>query len=433
MPGVVDHDALVARHRQAGGPRPRAAGPVGDEHVQDLGGADAVQHFHTEAIAPALVQLLGQRLARRDAEPEGREVEPALRLLHLQHRRVQGRHAEEERRPVPGDQLEHGVGRRAVRMEHGLAAHVEREVTGVAEAVGEEQLRRREDAVLLGHLEHLPRVRVAAVHHVVLEVNGALGPARRPGRVEPERGVVLRRRGRRERGRRAPDPGVPREMRGRRPPDDHDVPQVRGVLQDRPRLRHERLGDDRDRRAAVVQEVEVVVGAQHGVDGDGDRPDLDRAEERPQEGRRVEQETEDALLRPHAQVEQRVAGAVHELGQARIAEGRLLVEEGGAAPAALGHVAVDVEGGRVELGGDRGELRRHDGSSLDRRSGRMGHRRLRPLRPRRAAPRAGARVLRAAGVARAARRGAAFTAMASTSTSSSGWTSLDTTSRVLGG
>src|SRR5205823_7437613 len=69
-PLVVHDDRLVAGHGQARRARPRRTGAVRDEDVEDLRRADAVDELDAEALAPARVELVGQRLARRDAEAE---------------------------------------------------------------------------------------------------------------------------------------------------------------------------------------------------------------------------------------------------------------------------------------------------------------------------------------------------------------------------
>src|SRR5207302_10041491 len=97
-----------------------------------------------DALPISRVELVGQRLARRDAEAERGGVEATLGLLDGEHRRVEGRDAEEERRPVARDLLEHRLGLRPQRVEHALGPDGHREVAGVAEPVREEELRGRE-------------------------------------------------------------------------------------------------------------------------------------------------------------------------------------------------------------------------------------------------------------------------------------------------
>src|SRR5207237_3930696 len=69
---VVDDHGLVARHGPAGRARARRAGTIGQKDVQDLRRANAIDDLHAEALPPARVDLLGQRLAGRDAQAQRR-------------------------------------------------------------------------------------------------------------------------------------------------------------------------------------------------------------------------------------------------------------------------------------------------------------------------------------------------------------------------
>ena len=195
---IVDDQGLVARHGQPCRARSHLPRTIRQEDVQDLRGPDAVQRLDAEGVPPATVEILRQRLSRGDAEAERREVVALRRLFDLQHGGIERRDAEEERGPVAVDQLEHGFGERSMRIEHALPAHAHGEVQVIAEPVREEELGRRDRAVRLGHPEHPARVGLGAEDHVVLEVHGALGPARRARRIEPERGLVPGRIGRLE-------------------------------------------------------------------------------------------------------------------------------------------------------------------------------------------------------------------------------------------
>src|SRR6185503_7440825 len=148
----------------------------------------------------------------------------------------------------------------------------------------------------------------------------------------------------------------------------------------------------------------------------------DRSPERPQELGRVEQQAEHALLARHPELTQGIAGPVHQRREFRVGEGAAVVVEGGVPAPALRHVPIYEEGSGVEAVGDRERCHRHQRRFPDR-----------PVRP---APRdlaAGRALERARGRAGAGAGCAGFTAMASISTSSSGWTSRDTTRRVFGG
>src|SRR3989454_11709434 len=105
-PLVVHDGELVARHGEPRGAGTRPAVTVRDEDMADLGRTDPVDDLHTEALAPALVDLVGQRLARRHAEPQRRGVESRLGFLDRDHAGVERRHAVEERRAVARDDFE---------------------------------------------------------------------------------------------------------------------------------------------------------------------------------------------------------------------------------------------------------------------------------------------------------------------------------------
>ena len=288
--------------------------------MQDLGRPDPVQDLHAEAVVPSPVQLLRQRLPGGDAQAQRREVVPRLGFLDLEHRRIERRNAEEERGPMAMDQLEHGLRQRPMRIEHALPAHAHREVHVVAEAVREEELRRRDRLVALRHPEHLQRVGVRAVHHVVLQVHGSLRPSRWSPRSRARTRIVLRRLHRLQPRRRLADPLVEADLPGRRPAGHHDVLEMTRLREHGPRLGQQRLGDDGDGRAAVLEEVEVVLGPHHRVHRNGNGADLDRAPERGEELRRVEEQAEDALLALDAEIEERIARAVDELLEPAIRE-----------------------------------------------------------------------------------------------------------------
>ncbi len=82
--------------------------PVGDEDMQHLGRADAVEHGLAGPGDPFVVDGRGQRFARRDGGAQGREVRA---LLHgAQHDAVGGRRGEGHGGAERLDDLDH-VGR----------------------------------------------------------------------------------------------------------------------------------------------------------------------------------------------------------------------------------------------------------------------------------------------------------------------------------
>ena len=106
--------------------------------------------------APALADMRGQRLAGRDAKAQPVGAGAAADVVVREQRGVERGHAVEDRRPVPAHDSNTRVGRRPVRPQHGGGADRHRERHGVAEAIGEEQLGRREHHVVLADAEHAP-------------------------------------------------------------------------------------------------------------------------------------------------------------------------------------------------------------------------------------------------------------------------------------
>src|SRR5262249_54532529 len=96
-PAVVVHDRrLIAGHGHPRGARPNLIRTVREKDVKDLRGPDPVDDFDAEPLAPARVDLIGQRLAGRHADAQRGEIEALLRLLDGEHAGVEGRHAEED-------------------------------------------------------------------------------------------------------------------------------------------------------------------------------------------------------------------------------------------------------------------------------------------------------------------------------------------------
>ena len=82
-----------------------------------------------------------QRLAGRDGAPDAREIRFAPFLAMRQQHRVVRRHREEQRRTVALDEAVDDGRRHRAGPENRRRADRQREVHGVAEAVGEEELR----------------------------------------------------------------------------------------------------------------------------------------------------------------------------------------------------------------------------------------------------------------------------------------------------
>src|SRR5205823_2538720 len=107
--------------------------------------------------------------------------------------------------------------------------------------------------------------------------------------------------------------------------------------------------DEEGARAAVIEHVYVVIGAQHGIDGDGDGSYFDGAKESRGELWGVEQQECHALFHLNAQVEEAIADTVTEFCDLGVRVGRSLVKDGGFNTSSLEQVAIQKGGCNVEL------------------------------------------------------------------------------------
>src|SRR5439155_14837427 len=188
---LVNDPRLVSRHKLAARPGADPAGPIGDEDMEDLRAADAVENLPTETILEPLVKGLRERLTRRHGVPDARKIEVLSLLLMGQQLPVIGRHREEQRWLESLD-LRLDVGRRRrPRPEDGGRANRKGKGQRVSKAVGKEQLGQRKGPIRGGDPEDALRVARHGMDDVVMQVYGALRKSGGAGRVEPERRVVL--------------------------------------------------------------------------------------------------------------------------------------------------------------------------------------------------------------------------------------------------
>src|SRR5579884_1144908 len=106
--------------------------------MQNLGRADAVENLDAEAIEEALVDAGRQRLAGRYGNPHRREI--GLRAVgRLEKRRVGGRNAEENHRPVTPYDVEDRLRLRTPWIQDCRGADGKGHIQRITEAIGKEE------------------------------------------------------------------------------------------------------------------------------------------------------------------------------------------------------------------------------------------------------------------------------------------------------
>src|SRR5438128_9834381 len=101
--------------------------------MEDLRSPNPVENLDTEPIDPAPIHIGGQGFAGGDAQPQRREVESILRVLSLEHGRVESWDAKEEGGPVPANDMEHRLRRGPPEIEDRLRADAHRAIHVVAD------------------------------------------------------------------------------------------------------------------------------------------------------------------------------------------------------------------------------------------------------------------------------------------------------------
>src|SRR6266487_1897375 len=144
-------------------------------------------------------------------------------------------------------------------------------------------------------------------------MNTALGEAGAAGAIQPEGAVVFACLHRFQAARSMIDPlikvmqcyfrGAQRgTLRGSS--DDNDMPQILKLCENWRYLLPERSMDQQDVRAAVIEHIDIVIGAQQGIHRHGDGPYFYSAEKSRGKLGRIEQQECDALFHVNTQVEQ---------------------------------------------------------------------------------------------------------------------------------
>ena len=121
--------------------------------MQHLGRAEAVDDLAAEVAREALADVARQRFAGRRAQAK-LDLRSIRQIGRREHAGIAGRRAEEQRHAVLRQPLEDRWRRRPFGHQHGGRADAQREGQRVAETVGEEQFRGREQHVGFAHAEH---------------------------------------------------------------------------------------------------------------------------------------------------------------------------------------------------------------------------------------------------------------------------------------
>ena len=188
-PSLSRQQDFIAGHAQAGGAELLVVGTVGEIDVQRLGRAQPFDDFEAGQRLPAVEDLGRQHLGGRQRHAQRREIGRG-RAFGLGQRGIERRQSEEHGRAIAFDRLEDRRRLWLARQQQRGGADREREGDGIAKAVGEEDFRHREADVVGRELEHVARERGFAIGHVVLQMDDALGPSGRAGRIHPERHLV---------------------------------------------------------------------------------------------------------------------------------------------------------------------------------------------------------------------------------------------------
>ena len=321
--------------------------------------AEAVENVDAIAFAPAPPDIDRQRFAGRDAAAQLERG--AVHRVRREKGGIEGRHGEEHGDAVLAQQRGDRFRRRPSGHQHRGRAGRQRKAHGVAEAIGEEQLRHRIDDVVLGEADHRRAIEVVGQPRRGMHMHRALGLAGRARGVEPEADVVAggRRREVRPLGR------LQRVLEQRvavalLPRHDH-VFEVRARSDQAGEARIKLLGHDQKPGAAVVEHEPVIGLAQQRVHGNGDDASLDGAEKRGRPVDGVEEADQDALLARDAERAQQLAEPRDAVGELPIGPAPARIDIGGLAGAPGGEIAGENVLGKIVAarnGGDRGGGRR---------------------------------------------------------------------------
>ena len=246
--------------------------------MQHLGGAETVDDVDTEAVAPTSRDTGRQRLAGRETRGAG-EFGGCGRSRAGEKRSIERRHREHHRDGIPAKQFGDRIRRRPARHQHRECPDRERQGHRIAEAVGEKQLRDREDEIGLGQTDHPIAVEIGRQPRTGMDMHRGFGFSGRTGRVEPEADVVS------GRGCGHVRSGCRRQqvfeagMALAWGAGNDEVPQVGSLFEHPGETRQQFFRDDRHSCAAIGEHEAVVGIGQKRAHRHGNGTRLDRAEE----------------------------------------------------------------------------------------------------------------------------------------------------------
>ncbi len=113
-------------------------------------------------------------------------------------------------------------------------------------------------------------------------------------------------------------------------------------------MRKQRLAHDQDPRPAIIQDVLILGGLEHGADRDRDRSDLDGAEEAVSKLRCVWQQKGHTLLRAYAEILEHAAHAVDPLQKLTVGHRLVAAFKRDLLPPAALHILVNKVRGDVK-------------------------------------------------------------------------------------
>ena len=169
---VLVHDPrLIPRHGSAGATRPVIVKAIGQEDMQHLGSANAVQHRLARLGDPLLIDRRGQSFPSTDGCAQAGQVCPFGH--RLQHHPISRWRGETNRRLVCLDQLDH-IRRRGLLQKRRSSPKAQREHRQTAQTKGKGQGRRAHEHILRRYPKNLTRIAVRDNQQVAVKGHRAL-------------------------------------------------------------------------------------------------------------------------------------------------------------------------------------------------------------------------------------------------------------------